>query len=41
MKDRAFIDTNILIYGYSVTEPENKKLLKKLPCQEQILLVRK
>jgi len=26
MKDRVFLDTNILIYGYSVTEPEKQKV---------------
>jgi predicted nucleic acid-binding protein len=26
MKDKTFLDTNILIYGYSVTEPEKQRI---------------
>jgi len=30
MKDRAFLDTNILIYGYSVTEAEKQKVAESI-----------
>jgi predicted nucleic acid-binding protein len=31
MKDKAFLDTNILIYGYSVTEKKKQKIVSNLP----------
>ena len=30
MKDKTFLDTNILIYGYSVTEPEKQKVAESI-----------
>ncbi|RLD52169.1 MAG: DNA-binding protein [Bacteroidetes bacterium] len=30
MKDKVFIDTNIIIYGYSVTEPKKQKVAEKI-----------
>ena len=30
MKDKVFLDTNILIYVYSVTEPEKQKVAADL-----------
>ena len=30
MKDKVFLDTNILIYVYSVTEPEKQKVAIEL-----------
>ena len=30
MKDKVFIDTNILIYFYSKTEPEKRNIIKKI-----------
>ncbi|MCD4695048.1 MAG: hypothetical protein K8S16_02310 [Bacteroidales bacterium] len=35
MKDRAFLDTNILIYGYSVTEPETIRSACKIANKYQ------
>ena len=30
MKDKTFLDTNILIYGYSVTEPEKQRISERI-----------
>jgi len=33
MKDRVFLDSNILIYSYSITEPEKQTIARRLISQ--------
>ena len=30
MKDKVFIDTNVLVYAYNSDDPEKQKIAKKL-----------
>lgn len=36
--NKAFVDTNILIYAYSATEPEKKRVSLELLSQEEVLI---
>ena len=38
MKDRVFIDTNILVYLYSKTEPQNKQIVLKLLSSKNVII---
>ncbi len=38
MKDKVFLDTNVLIYAYSKTELEKKKIALKLMRSEGIVI---
>ena len=38
MKDRVFVDTNILIYLYSVDEPEKRKMAEKMIADKDCVI---
>jgi len=38
MKDRVFIDTNILVYLYSKTEPQKKQIVLKLLSSKNVTI---
>ena len=38
MKDRVFVDTNILIYLYSVNEPEKRRKVEKLIADKDCVI---
>ena len=38
MKDRVFIDTNILVYLYSKTEPQKKQIVLKLLSSKNVII---
>ena len=38
MKDRVFVDTDILIYLYSVDEPEERKMAEKLIADKDCVI---
>lgn len=39
MNDKVFIDSNILIYAYSVDEPSKKKIVEKLLNQYDAIII--
>lgn len=38
MSDKVFVDTNLLIYAYSATEPEKKEIVLKLLEEHDIII---
>jgi predicted nucleic acid-binding protein len=39
MRDKVFIDSNILIYAYSVDEPEKQKIVKDLLNKHDVMVI--